>query len=346
VVRNSHLTNICALIFWLVSGCNVTVMRQDNEVTVPHDHAVTFYDHDGEAIGALARFVVDGLSAAERVIVIATEWHLAVLADLLKLRGIDVGRERSSGHYLTLDASETLSLFMVKASPERELFTEHIGELVEAAGRDGTAVRAFGEMVALLWDDGNIAAALELEALWNELAQTHAFDLLCAYPIRALDSATLANIHSVCGQHSDVGAPLRYTAMPDYSSSIGDGRTSEVFLPVTESVVAARNFVSGVLENRGEDQLVRDAASMTSELATHAAVTENSPFIVVVTHAAGVVRIAVEYVPPGRSRLRTPTRDDTQGHGLPVVEDLAWRWGCDRAGEGKVVWAELVSTLS
>ncbi len=34
-------------------------------------------------------------------------------------------------------------------------------------------VRAYGEMVDLLWKDGNVDGAVQLEALWNELG-THA----------------------------------------------------------------------------------------------------------------------------------------------------------------------------
>lgn len=44
-------------------------------------------------------------------------------------------------------------------------------------------VAAFGEMVALLWADGKMDAAIKLEELWNDLAHTNSFSLLCAYPI-------------------------------------------------------------------------------------------------------------------------------------------------------------------
>lgn len=320
-------------------------MGQDEGIAVPHDHGVTFYDHDGEVIGAVASYVMDGLSAGDCVIVIATEWHVAVLDDLLQLRGIDPGQEWSKGRYLTLDAAQTLRLFMVDGSPDQALFTEHIGGIVDAAGRDGTTVRAFGEMVALLWDDGNVAAALELEALWNELARTYPFALLCAYPTRALDSASLADINSVCGLHSDVAPPLRYSAMTNPSLSLDDGRTSAAFLPVTESVMAARNFVADVLDRWGEDQLFWDATLIASELATNAAVGGRSPFRVVIDRGGGIVRIAVEDVAPGHPQC-TPTPDETHGPGGPIVESLARRWGCDRVGEGKVVWAELRATLS
>jgi hypothetical protein len=36
-------------------------------------------------------------------------------------------------------------------------------------------------MVDVLWKGGQTAAAIRLEMLWNQLAQTHAFSLLCGY---------------------------------------------------------------------------------------------------------------------------------------------------------------------
>jgi len=49
-------------------------------------------------------------------------------------------------------------------------------------------VHAFGEMVALLCQDGLFDAAVELEGLWNELAARFRFHLFCAYPSRLFAS--------------------------------------------------------------------------------------------------------------------------------------------------------------
>ena len=75
-------------------------------------------------------------------------------------------------------------------------------------------MRGYGEMVALLWEDGNIPAALALEDLWNELAATHEFALLCAYPLSAFtDDATAAAFERVCDQHSTVIPSESYTLL-------------------------------------------------------------------------------------------------------------------------------------
>jgi hypothetical protein len=50
-----------------------------------------------------------------------------------------------------------------------------MGETIRLAsrGRENATVRAYGEMVDLLWKDGLEEAAIRLETLWNELANTH-----------------------------------------------------------------------------------------------------------------------------------------------------------------------------
>lgn len=59
------------------------------------------------------------------------------------------------------------------------------------------AVRAYGEMVALLWDEGNATGALRLEELWDELQRETEFSLLCAYPEDALGGeADCARVHA------------------------------------------------------------------------------------------------------------------------------------------------------
>jgi hypothetical protein len=84
---------------------------------------------------------------------------------------------RMHGQYASLDAAATLSQFMVDGEPSPGRFTEIVGSIIARAANGRRRVRIFGEMVALLWADGNWAAAIRLEALWNDLARTHSFSL-------------------------------------------------------------------------------------------------------------------------------------------------------------------------
>src|SRR5438552_269564 len=72
-----------------------------------------------------------------------------------------------------------------------------------SAAAGSQRVRAYGEMVDLLWQIGDVASAIDLEARWNELSTTKRFSLLCAYLTR--DACTDPRAHlGVLHQHSGV----------------------------------------------------------------------------------------------------------------------------------------------
>ena len=82
--------------------------------------------------------------------------------------------------------------------PDADLFVRHVGKIVSHAAADGTPVRVFGEMVALLWAEHNVTAVMRLEELWNAYAEHAEFSLLCAYPTTGLNGARLADVRSIC----------------------------------------------------------------------------------------------------------------------------------------------------
>jgi hypothetical protein len=77
-------------------------------------------------------------------------------------------------------------------------------------------VLAFGEMTDLLARQGNLDGALRLEELWNELAETYTFSLLCAYSLSAFSEDTHdAALRAICNQHSHVLPTERYMRVDD-----------------------------------------------------------------------------------------------------------------------------------
>jgi hypothetical protein len=149
----------------------------------PHHHAVQFYGTDQSLFVTVAGFLAEGLVAGQPAIVIATATHRIAILEHLCGRLIDCEKAIRNGDLVLLDAEATLDLFMVDDEPDGELFEQNVGRLVDQAinGRQRTILRAYGEMVDVLWKGGQTAAAIRLEMLWNQLAQTHAFSLLCGY---------------------------------------------------------------------------------------------------------------------------------------------------------------------
>jgi hypothetical protein len=182
--------------------------------TSMHDHAVQFYGDDDELISTIGQFLTEGLTGAQPVVVIATPEHRAAVLTALASRFIDVDSSRRLGDLMLLDAEETLATFMVNGMPDQALFRRSVGTvLLDAArGREKTPVRAYGEMVDVLWKQGKAEAAVRVEVLWNELADSHAFSLLCGYAIGNFYKQT-AKFDEVCQLHTHViggSVPLRF----------------------------------------------------------------------------------------------------------------------------------------
>lgn len=181
-----------------------------------HHHAVQLYETDAFLVSGVRDFFVPALDQGEAAIAVATPAHREQLAESLTQAGLDVALLRDRGLYIDLDARELLNTFMAGGSPDRALFRKNVGTLIAQASAGGRTVRVFGEMVALLWAEGNVAAALALEDLWNELAETHTFSLFCGYPMHAFEqeAATLA-FTKVCDQHSHVRPSESFTGVSD-----------------------------------------------------------------------------------------------------------------------------------
>lgn len=181
-----------------------------------HDHFVQFYDSDTFLIGSMARFMGPGLKGSDAAVMVGTQEHRDALENALTNAGVDLPAAIEEGRYVALDASEMLSQFMVDRLPDPIRFMQTVGDVVARAAATGHRVRIFGEMVALLWAEGNMAGAIALEELWNELAHTHPFTLFCAYPLAAFaKDASADSFSQVLDTHVRVIPTESYTEAKD-----------------------------------------------------------------------------------------------------------------------------------
>lgn len=168
----------------------------------PCAHVVQLYENEEALLSLLEDFVAGGMSVGDAVILIATGEHLAAMGGRLANHGLDVGALCASNQYLPLDAEKVMAGFMVDGWPDERLFAEAITEMFDRARKGSRPVRAFGEMVALLWARGNGGATVRLEQLWNAFSEREAFSLLCAYPREAFCEDAAGALSSICRAHS------------------------------------------------------------------------------------------------------------------------------------------------
>jgi MEDS: MEthanogen/methylotroph, DcmR Sensory domain len=174
----------------------------------PTEHVCQIYGDETIFMDALEGFIGSGLRAGDSVIVIATAGHLHALEQRLRGNWLDLDRARWEDRYIALLAQETLGKFMVNGLPDEELFKTTVNGLITRARGNGRKVRAFGEMAAILWAEGNAGATVRLEHLWNKLQADQQFPLFCAYPRAGFTRDAAVSIKTICDTHSKV--------IPDY----------------------------------------------------------------------------------------------------------------------------------
>lgn len=192
------------------------------------DHFVQFYESDDVLIGSLQTFIEEGISSGDAVVVVTTDTHRLPLLAKLALSKIDIDSARARGQLIELDCSEILSRIMLAGMPVRGLLEDIARPLLEQTS-PYSRVRLFGEMVAVLWEQGNHQAAIKLEKLWNEMLAGQAtpeeqsrYNLFCAYPLYTANRADLGEpFREICAQHNRIIPGESYTSITDPEERLG-----------------------------------------------------------------------------------------------------------------------------
>lgn len=171
------------------------------------DHAAQIYRDVDELADSVATYLTAGLDHGEPAIVIATPENWGAISARLADQGWSTQRIEESGLLVSADADKTLRSFLVDGEPAAELFEIVVGNLVDTVAEHfpGRRIRAFGEMVNLLSEEGRPEAAIAVEELWNELARTRSFSLLCGYRLDLFDRVAQSSpLPEICRVHSHV----------------------------------------------------------------------------------------------------------------------------------------------
>jgi hypothetical protein len=149
----------------------------------PRDHVVQLYQDQDFLNRAVCRFAAAALANGEGVILVPTVKHWNAFRPRLIAEGVEVEAAQKRGQLTIVDADETLPRFMHDGMPDSPVFLGLAADVVTRAraGNRFPKVRWWGEMVNILWERGDVAASMNLEDLFDQLAQKHDIAIFCSF---------------------------------------------------------------------------------------------------------------------------------------------------------------------
>jgi MEDS: MEthanogen/methylotroph, DcmR Sensory domain len=150
----------------------------------PSSHIVYPYTDESQIVDAVSLFATVGFRRGEGVLLIMASIHCGPIRQRLEAQGFNLTELEASGKLVCEDAADLLSTFMVDGIVDEDKFKNTIFGMIQkakiGAGARPRPVRAFGEMVDLLWRTDRQTTE-RLEELLNEVMESQAVRLLCAY---------------------------------------------------------------------------------------------------------------------------------------------------------------------
>jgi hypothetical protein len=174
----------------------------------PHSrgHFVQLYQADEPALTRnVGLYLWEGIRRGDGELVIVTPEHRELFCRQLDHLGADTQIAIGTAQLIFLDAHDTLAQFMVGGQPDWRLFEATVNASMRLVRpqTSGAGLRAYGEMVGILWKARQFDAAIRLEQLWNRLLEQSSFSLYCAYAIDVFGKEFhVANLDGVLCTHT------------------------------------------------------------------------------------------------------------------------------------------------
>jgi hypothetical protein len=168
----------------------------------PRDHIVQLYQDQQFLNRAVCRFAAGAIANGEGVILVPTAAHWEAFRPSLEAEGVDVRAAQGSGQLTVVDADELLPRFMKDTMPDAPVFLGLAGDAIDKARGEARypKIRWWGEMVNVLWEQGNVAASMNLEDQFDRLAKYHEIAIFCSFVMDNFNSEVHSRLLPRLGQ--------------------------------------------------------------------------------------------------------------------------------------------------
>jgi hypothetical protein len=223
----------------------------------PASHLLQFFDANQDAlVQNVATFLYEGIAQGEPCNVLASPATTSALKAALKDRDGSLDFE-DKRNFIFFDAQDTLDYFMVDGTPDTARFDQSVGAAVQAmCGSTAAGVRGFGEMVGLLWREGNFSGAIQLERLFNRvLTREKRLRIFCAYPVDIFGSDFAPElVDELLLAHSDLASGV---CLAGIEEAVMRATKEAAELPIVPQNMSEIEFRSWATLPRGEAMILR-----------------------------------------------------------------------------------------
>jgi hypothetical protein len=177
----------------------------------PRDHIVQLYQDQQFLNRAVCRFAAGAIANGEGVILVPTAAHWEAFRPRLEAEGVDVKAAQRDGQLTVVDADELLPRFMKDSMPDAPVFLGLASDVISKARDDNRypKVRWWGEMVNVLWEQGNVAASMNLEDQFDRLAKHHEIAIFCSFVMDNFSSDVQSRLLPRLGQNHSHLIPVQ-----------------------------------------------------------------------------------------------------------------------------------------
>jgi hypothetical protein len=183
----------------------MTVRERVVRGPIASEHIVQFFDSEESKVECVAEFLAEGYRQGEPAIVVAKSANWAGAVERLDALGVPANKAIKDGMIVVQEATDTLRRISRNSSPDPAAFEAVVGKTAAGMARRGGRVRAYGEMVDLLAQRGEMADAIRLETFWNGLAERLPLVLMCGYSAaHFVATATHRALRDICTAHTGI----------------------------------------------------------------------------------------------------------------------------------------------
>lgn len=168
-------------------------------------HIVQLYQEDRFYGEAISHFAAEGFVRGESIILVATAHNLKNISARLTAKGFDLPDLCRRGQLTVLDADQTLPKFLRGDQPHAKTFKAIARSTIEKARAGGKypRVRWWGEMVNVLYVNGNGRGSARLEELFDEVAHEENIAIFCSFLMDKFDKGIYEGpLGEVCRTHA------------------------------------------------------------------------------------------------------------------------------------------------